>query len=222
MLEKEQYAIFYKYTMISKFYDSLDNIKRALFINYGFLAYQKQQFLLYNNINPELKSIHIPKKYLTSSSNTYDDGKHQIRKLVDEKWIDINFDFDYYYKYNLTLIDIAAEYGYAVKETFKYLVKSNTDKYILVYIPDEYRVIKFKSYKNLKESNKIKNIIDNLEYKVKRITRHGKTAITINNVDELMPIIKQLNYYEYFLVYYDGNKIKKLDERFFKMMNIIK
>lgn len=236
MIEQDKYALFDGDVMIGHFYKTFSNIKASLFIKFGFLHFQKQIFFQYEGLNPELKSIHIPSKYLNMTSNLeIKNRKLNIKNfnLNTGIWNKIDFDVNDYFRTELQIIEIAAKYGYAVKETFRYLLESSSVKYLLLYIPDDYRnennypIVNNKikcniKFKNLKESDKIKNIIENIDYKVKKITRHGKTAIVLNSFDEIKNIISQLNNSEYIALYYNGNTLNELDKRFYKLVTILK
>ena len=225
-----QYRVFIDGKMFkAKYYDDMGKIKAALLVMFEHYKDSWDLVQKYVERNPELEESYAP-EYLEYASSefklTKEDTKNvQIMVYTNKKnptVVDFNV-YEYFQEIEL-LSTVTFQFGSATRELFKNVYKEKLYKYILVYVPDEYRKKNrnnYFDYASLKESQRIKDVLKEVGVKdIKKTTKHGKTAIAFKGFDDMGFIISKLNKEEYYILDCEGDELIEQNERFIKLKQL--
>lgn len=127
----------------------------------------------------------------------------------------VDFDAVAYWDELMKYIAVSAQFGSAAREVFK--KSKDTHSVILVYVPDEYRQKNqtFWYYRDLTESDAIKNALKNSGVKgTTKSTKNGKTAIAFREKGEAMKVIRSLPKDTFYILNMEGEELEEKTELF--------
>jgi len=226
-----QYRVFMDGKMFkAKYYDDMGKIKAALLVMFDYHKDKWDLIQKYRDRNPELDDSYIPDYIEYGGSSefrlTEDDTKDvEIMMYTNKKNPTVvDFNVHDYYKEVQLLSTVTYQFGSATRELFKNIYKEKEFKYILVYVPDEYRNKNknhYFDYASLKESQRIKDVLKEVGVKdIKKTTKHGKTAIAFKNFDSMGLVISKLQKGEYYILDCEGDELIEQNERFIKLKQL--
>lgn len=210
-----------------KYYDDMGKVKYALLVMFNYHINSWDLIQKYKDRNPELNEYNVPEFIEIGGSNKFRLNQNDTKSVDIMMYTNkknptkVDFDVHEYFKEICFLSNVTCQFGSATRELFKNIYKDNQFKFILVYVPDEYREksrLAYFDFSSLKESVRIKSILSDCNFKdIKKITKHGKTAIAFKNLNDMGILMSKLKKDEYFILDCDGDELVEQNERFIKL-----
>lgn len=230
--EQKQYKIFFNGMPYKpKYFADMGKIKSSLLVAFGYFDHQYEEYQKYWQRNPELESSMAPEWVGSSNQLSRKDCKNvQIMEFINKDRKNpkvVDFDVQKYYDSSMRLINVTVQFGAAARELYKKTMETKEYSYMLVYIPEEYRIVIPQryhysiDYEKLKESDRIKEIMKDSGVKdLKKCTKHGKTAIVFKTLEDMKKVMLRLEPKEYFIMDCDGDQLMEKNTRFIKLIMI--
>lgn len=214
--DKVEYVLFYdgkKYK--PKKYSDIGKIKASLLIEMGYHDIFEQCAKQYLDNCPEHEDIETPYWYQVGANKCRSDfAKFEIYEWSNRKLGNkVDFDPVAFYDEQLFYIKISSKFGSAARELFKKLKPEH--KYMFVFMHEDYGT-KYIFYKDLKESNIIKQVLSDLKIKTVKSTKMGKTAIALDSPGVINKIVNNLpKDSRYLILDIEGNELELIDNDLF-------
>jgi hypothetical protein len=189
----------------SKKFKDLGKIKTSLLIEFGY--YDKLNRNADKNKNPELIDMDIPYWFEGGENISLEEFKNVEIVCIEKKQeCVVDFNAYEYIKDSQLKLDAICKYGWVVKEMFSKLKDDKDFKYYITITPVEYNKFSelenrerykiLRDIRNMEENPIIKESLKKLGFKpkdYKKITKCGKTAIAVNNEENLLKLMDEFN-----------------------------
>jgi len=203
-----QYRIFSNNKLYDKkYFDTIEKVKNFLSIRFKYFSHSEYAQFVNDNIEASFEyykyksTLYVIDEKIASTLKV-------VRYTNKKNPIEIEFNILDFFISCQKISTVLYNYGFAVKSAYETLLSDNASfSHILIYESSEYRDMNHKrlfwGYYTLpqSESERIRDILCDLNIKdIKRITKNGKTAILINDLDILIKLISKLDNSEFIVL----------------------
>jgi hypothetical protein len=210
-----------------KYFADMGKVKSSLLIMFPYFDDNWDTYKKYKDENPEIEHRSEYIGYTDIHVNEEDTKEMFVMKYINKDKknpIKLDFNVNEYYKQSMLLKGITYKFGESARKLFKDYLETKEYNYIIVYMNEEYIMLKNKGeddywdYKEIKDDFFIKDLLKQNNIKeFKRCYKCGKTAVALKNDEDLEKLLFQLKSDTYYFLDCDGDELVRKGNRYIKL-----